>query len=124
MSRQHCFAEGRGPFPLTEDMSVGLSNVGATYVARLLGLNRKWGFQRQFYNAPIANKRWSRSGRTGIADVDMSMLDIGVYEVQDWPSMTKKNRSYIRVTDKCWGYIDKDEVMKSIAELPDDYDVY
>lgn len=60
---------------------------GQEWVARLVGKDTRFGFQRVFL--PPVSKNWSATGRTGITIFELGME--GIYEINEpW-----KGRTYI-----------------------------
>ena len=54
---------------------------GSTYIAKLNGLDEKYGFNREFIKN--VEKKTSRSGKHGDVWYDISILKDGIYEIRN-----------------------------------------
>lgn len=99
----------------TTEIKVGLSSRGKTYVAYLLDLDNRYGFDRAFENGVIQGKSWSRSGKTGSAHVNVAELADGVYEVQSMRTWTDKTRRYYSVAGGKATEISEAEAREEVA---------
>lgn len=99
----------------TTEIKVGLSSRGKTYVAALLDLDERYGFDRAFERGAVRDQSWSRSRKTGTARVSLAELADGVYEVQSMRTWTDKTRRYYSVADGKATEISEDQAREEVA---------
>lgn len=77
-----------------------------TWCAKLTGLDRRYGFEREFLGS--CGSRQSRSGRTGAREYNIT--ENGWYEVAD-----RDGRQYYRVQDGELKAVSRDEVVAALS---------
>jgi hypothetical protein len=93
---------------MTTQINLGIATYsGKTWLAELTGLDKKFGFQREFINA--AERNTSRSGKTGTASY---IVGAGIYESQSG----RTGRSYWLVgADDTVTEIDRTRVLAELG---------
>lgn len=83
------------------------------WVARLMGLDERYGFKREFVRGQAD---WSCAKMTGSRGIFVYYaLTTGLYEVNERVSWKHVRRYFIRVEDAQYSEISKDEVLKCLT---------
>lgn len=84
-------------------------NQSSSWVARIYGLDDKWGFKRKFVKAQVDFSEANSQGSRGI--FAYYALESGIYEVNDRYRWRKVRRYFCKVIGKDIIEISKDEVL-------------